>query len=307
MEKSTRANIVSVLCLLIAACGQPSQATPSVAPHTDIVIATPPTTTPTPIATTPTTVEPTQTIFPIPSLEPTYLPTIESKLIPELLGSSFAIQNLTGINEYNLQKITGWDYGFRPAGYCFGPYKWMDQNHLLLFPLTGQDYGMGMEQLSLPLVINLKSGTTWIPSEDNLFGLSSCGQPLWSYSLKILVATRATETLIFRPDGEIINRYTGNNPSLSPSGTKLMTGGVWIDLLTGNQVDFSSQSISGLSTWSSDEYELYTCCYAYGNARTGKAYSFELDGLRYVGRDYGAGFIGIRKLWVMNDTYVLTY
>jgi hypothetical protein len=217
------------------------------------------------------------------------------------------IQTLDGLNGYPLRKVTGWEYGFRPSGYCFGPYQWMDQNHLLLFPLAGQEESMGTNQLSLPIVIDLEAGNVWIPSQDNLLSLSSCDRPLWSQALNILIAVQGRETIIFSPDGNVRNRYPGVNPSLSPSGTKLMAGGVWIDLRSGKQVDFSSQGIEGLATWSSAENQLYSCCYAYGDARTGKADRFELGGLTYVGRDYGSGFTGIKDAWVMNDTYIVTF
>jgi hypothetical protein len=257
--------------------------------------------------TTPAAIGTIPTLIPSPTLEPTLLPTIEVTFIPGLLNSSFVVRILDGMNGHNLHKITGWEYGFRQSGYCFGPYQWMNENHILLFPLTGQEYGMGTMQLSLPVVINHKSEKVWIPSIDGLLSLSSCDQPSWSHALNLLVTTQRGEIFIYNAEGDILNHFPGYNISLSPSGTKLMVDSTWIDLVSGKQVDFSSQGVEGLSTWSSDETQLYRCCYAYGNVLTGKAYTFELGGLRYVGRDYGEGFTGIRNMWVMDDTYIVTY
>jgi hypothetical protein len=306
MKNLFRSNVVITVCLLATACGQTSQTAPPPFPSPNNAIIELPTVTPMPRETTTATIQYRETPYTAPTLEPTFLPTIEPTLIPDLLKSGFTVEVFAETNGHNIRRITGWIYGFRPSRYCFGPYKWLNQSHLLLFPLVGQEYGMGITQLSLPTVINHESGKAWLPLDD-LFSLSSCQQPLWSNILNVVIATQGRETIIFSPEGDIINRYPGINASLSPSGTKLVTGGVWIDLISGKQVDFSSQGIDAFSTWSSDENELYSCCYAYGNIRTGKGYTFELGGLRYVGRDYGDGFTGIKNMWVMNDTYVITY
>lgn len=298
--------IFLTLFMSLAACGQSVTTMSLPSPSTSATLTR--TITPSPSETTTATIEPTQTLLPIPTLEPTLLPTIEATLIPDLLSSAFMVHSLNGINGHAIHEITGWSYGFRPRGYCFGSYKWLNQNHLLLFPLVGQEYGMGIMQLSLPIVINYDNGKVWIPSTDGLLRLSSCDQPLWSHTLNVLITKQGRETIVLNPQGGIINRYPGINISLAPSGTKLIIGGVWIDLLSGKQVDFSSQEIEAFSTWSSDENQLYSCCYYYGNARTGKAYPFELDGLSLVGRDYPEGSTGIAKAtWVMNDTYVVTH
>ena len=299
----SRAMFLTLFMLLIG-CGQSVTATRSPFPS--------PSATPTinthPSETTTATIEPAQTLIPTPTLEPTLLPTIEPTLIPDFLSSAFLVQTLKAMNGHTFQRITGWEYGLRPPHYCFGPYKWLNQNHLLLFPLVGQEYGMGITQLSLPLVINYETGKVWIPSAEGLLSLSSCDQPLWSQALNVLIATRGGETIILSPEGDIINHSPGINASLSPSGKKLVAGGVWIDLLSGRQVVFSSHGDEVFSTWSSDENQLYNCCYSYGNVSTGQADRFELDGLRLVGRDYPEGSTGIaRAMWVMHDTYIVTH
>lgn len=304
MKNLLNINIFLALFLLLTACGQISDITP-IPISSKIALDPTATLTPNIIATAESGTMP--TLIPTPTLEPTLLPTIEPTLIPNLLTSTFVVQTLDAMNGHNLHKITGWEYGFRPSGYCFGSYKWMNQDHLLLFPLTGQEYGMGTMQLSLPVVINYESEKVWIPTTDGLLSLSSCDQPFWSHTLNLLVSTQRGEAIIYNAEGDILNRYPGYNISLSPSGTKLMVDSTWIDLVSGKQVGFSSQGIEGLSTWSSDENQLYRCCYAYGNVLTGKAFTFELGGLRYVGRDFGEGFTGIRNMWVMDDTYIVTY
>ena len=308
MKNLFRVTAFLMICLMFTACGQSVRTSPSpVAPTPTTVTTSTLAVTPMLSVTPTTTLEYAEPPYKTPTLEPTSLPTIEPTLIPGLLNSGFEVEVYSEINGHAIHRVTGWDYGFRPSYYCFGPYKWMNQNHLLLYPLVGQEYGMGMEQLSLPVVINYESGKVWIPSPDKISSLSNCYRPLWSDALNLLITTRQKEVIVFNPEGEILNRYPGYYASLSPSGTKLMVGDAWIDLLTGKTVDFGLEDISGLSVWSSDEMQLFNCCYAYGNARTGKAHTFDLGGLSYVGRDYGAGFSGITSTWVMNDTYVVTY
>jgi hypothetical protein len=261
----------------------------------------------TPAMATPTAVEPTAPVVSSPTLWPTNLPTIAPELIPDLLNSSLIVQTLDSTNGHNLRKVTGWKYGFRPSYYCFGPYQWIDQSHLLLFPLVGQEDGMGTNQLSLPTVINIENGNIWIPTKDNLLSLSGCDQVLWSQALNLIIAPQSSDTIVFSSQGDIMGRYPGTNISLSPSGTKLMVGSLWVDLLSGKKVDFSPQGVEPFSAWSADETRLYRCCHMIWNATTGKAETLDSGALSALGRGYGAGSIPAGSLWVMNDAYIVSY
>jgi len=150
-----RTNIVIAVCLLITACGQAPQITPASS-------ATPlPSDTPIPSQTAtpqmeaiptldtyalPTFVIPDGTNIPFPTQDPkipTLIPTIDPNLVPDLLRKAISIQTLNGVNGYNIQQITGWDYGFQQ--FPDNGYQWLDSNHILLYPRTGEGTKQSMD------------------------------------------------------------------------------------------------------------------------------------------------------------------
>ena len=96
--------------------------------------------------------EPISTLLP----PPTFVPTVDPKELIDRLEGAFVIKEQPGTNGHSLLQITGWDYGFRPSGYCeHGPYRWLDENHLLMFPNVGQEESMGTIEWTRPVVIDL--------------------------------------------------------------------------------------------------------------------------------------------------------
>jgi len=131
MKKFFRAIVFLAMGLLLITCGQSVTVIPSPIPSPTNAIIELPTATVTPKMTTTLESTPTQAYVP-----PTLLPTIDPNLVPNLLRESISSQTLKGANGHSLQRITGWDYGFRQQP-CSG-YQWLDSNHLLLYPRTGQ-------------------------------------------------------------------------------------------------------------------------------------------------------------------------
>ena len=154
--------VLLIIVLLLLACGQFITPTPTLIPTITLTSV--------PTQTTTATIEPTPTSAYNP---PTLLPTIDPKSAPELLRKSISVQTVEGLNGHKIQKITGWDYGFRQYGrgrqLCNG-YQWLDSSHLLLYPLTGQgmvQYRDGSSRTDLTsqlVVINLENRVSGYPS-----------------------------------------------------------------------------------------------------------------------------------------------
>ena len=236
---------------------------------------------------------------------PTPLPTIDPSMLPDMLSKAFSVHTLEGVNGHKLRRITGWRFGFRR--YCRGSYRWMDAQHLLLSPLTGQEAGgMGeWRDWTRPLVIDLRTGKVWLPPPDA--STYYCEQQEWSQALGILITSDQGETLTYTPDGSLLKRYPGSMSYLSPSGTKIMAGDTWIDLRTGEMVDFGWDLAQWpyRPAWSSDETRLFQCCYNYGDAGVGTGYSFNLpDKLQPAGRGI-PGLLSVGTSWVLDDAFVL--
>lgn len=115
-----RVSFIFIAGVLLSACGQPA---PLLAPTPVILTYTPvptltdvPTQTPAPIVTS----IPSATPFP-----PTPTPFVD------FLESAFSVQDVDSFDGHTMQKITGWDEGIHS-------FEWMDSNHLLLYPIVGQ-------------------------------------------------------------------------------------------------------------------------------------------------------------------------
>ena len=291
--------------LLAAACG-PATTVPPTLP------ATPPAPTliPATVPSAPPTAPPTATPFPTPVPRPTLLPTLDPATLPDLLSAAFSLQQEAGIEGHPLLRLTGWGYGLRSSGYCQGPYRWLDSGHLLLFPLAGQEEGMGVTEWTLPLVANLRSGATWLPPMDGRDGdcFRESGSPLWSEALQLLVATQGGEVVLLDADGSVRQRFPGGGPLyLSPSGRRLLAGFVWGDLESGEQVDFTGQGKETMinPAWSADETRLFDCCFLYADAVIGRYARLALGSLSQRGVGVGSDFPGITSRWGGNDTRVI--
>jgi WD40 repeat protein len=280
-----------VLCLLLAACSQSISASTS-------------TMEPIPTLTPYSTLTPTVRIAvaPTPYTEPTLLPTIDPTRVSALLQNSLSIQTLSTFNGHNLQRITGWSYGFNGGLWDHGSsndnqdYLWMDTNHLLLFPATGETQQPDWSTITArPVVMNINTGKIWLPPIDRSLNIGrwfSIILPRWSPKLQLLVTGENLEqeegTSTFTADGQRLSHYDGQLVDISPSAERIfVAGNKWIDLGSGKQVVFNWGPGWGLGfgagmddkverwfpIWSRDEGQIYFCCYYYGNAKTGQSFT----------------------------------
>lgn len=256
MKYFSKVNVILALCILLAACGQ------------SVTVSPLPTDTPVPsqTATPPIEATPTVDIYALPTFSfintpaagtnipsptpnpkiPTLIPTIDPNSLSDVLKKSISLQTLNGVNGHSMQRITGWNYGLR-QGQC-DSYQWLDSNHLLLYPRTGQGMIQGFDSLvradlSLePVVINLVTGNLWmrpltsisIPNTDIFSAYrQDCGSVYWSQELGLIInqenyggspipdpAKDAVITYTF--DGQKIAQYSGKISGVSPNGEKIL-------------------------------------------------------------------------------------
>jgi len=272
------------------------------------------------------TAPPVPTIPPTAITEPTItrtppqnrMPTLEPTKVPGLLQSGLKVEKLDVFNGHALQKVTGWNYGF-------DGFEWMGTSHLLLLPVVGQMFseGRGDWKQTHPTVINLNSKAIWLPSLGEVSDWNKFyGAPLlrWSAQLGFLISTQLSSSendiVIYDANGNVVKMYTGKLLGISPSGTKIMIADdTWIDLSTEKIVDFNwyqnfrgRGSFSFRPIWSADETRVYTCCYLYGDAKTGESFgmpydNYTLDGENGSGREPIYNFLGT---WVLSDKYLLS-
>ena len=235
-------------------------------------------------------------------------PYFEQTEIPGLLQSHLTLENLPSFNGNIIQRISGWRYGFNSL-------EWMDANHLLLYPNAGiYNIGGGQQVGIFPAVASLDSDTFWIPLPNRRGGEYYPSLPRWSAKLGILItATSDGSVALYNPDGKVRKIYEGKFLGISPSATKLLIDDTWIDLSSSKMVKFAWQQDEMAANftdsfhpiWSPDETRVYTCCYLYGDAKTGESqvmpyYQITLDGekTQFILEElYGT--------WVLNDKYVL--
>lgn len=261
------------------------------------------------------TIGPTSTPYSTPLPPPTLIPTIDPALLPSLLSDAFRVEDIGGLNGHALKRVTGWEYGLRSTPYCVeGPYRWLDDSHLMMLPIVGLDDAIYITEYTQPIIVSMSTGRVWVPPTNGT--LWGCRIALWSEPLQRLIATTQQEVVFFTSEGEITNRLPGGLPSgltsdLAPSGLRLLTGAIWRNLATGQEVNFSegrtfdpyTESLHNPS-WSADETRLFSCCFHYADATTHQFASFSLPPLELPGRD-GPGPNGIQNWWVLSDTYAL--
>lgn len=215
-------------------------------------------------------------------LSPTAYPTpavtnlAPGELAPRLT-SSLSIQTAA-----KLSHLTGWPNGWRDD--C-GAYVWLDEQHLLLQPVTSGYDEEAPVSYGWPVVINLANGQTWLPVSSG--PTMSCRRAIWSEPFKKLLGFEEGETRLYDLDGNVIRRFTGGGAEglLSPSGRRLVTGSLLLDLQT-DAVQQTGVSVPGnwfgLPAWAPDETRIFKCCFGYANFETGQYITFTL-GLENVG------------------------
>ena len=263
-------------------------------------------------------------------VKPTLVPTVSPTELTDTLAGAFSVQELRGENNRKLLKIDGGEYGFRSSNYCeHGPYRWLDSEHLMVFPKVGEELTIFVEELTRPVVLDLR-GETWLPP--TVERTSGCDLPVWSQALQALISYQDDSLLVNSLNGTVIKSIKStqeqfNTIRISPSGEKLLVqdslndpnGGQigmfkWIDLESGQEVTFiwaADPSWVYETAWSINEmrvFQLSSCangetCYAFGDALNRTQSVFNLGGLQPVGSDnLPVAPSGIDSRWVLNDT-----
>jgi hypothetical protein len=247
------------------------------------------------------------TLSPIITMNPTLVPTIGPGWEPEVLRQSYQINTVAVADGYRLTRLSSAVLGLRSADYCqTGPYQWMDDTHLLIFPLVGQEEGMGITDWSYPLVADLDQQRVWAPDINSRRPIRNCNEePAWSDATNRLYSPTDGKILVYLPDGSPDQTIHESGPVLiSPSGKHLLTATSWIDLESGRSAVHSLQLSTVFAlAWSSDETRVFGCCYQYFDSATGKTSQFELGSLLPAGRGVSPGFSGVQSSWVVSDTY----
>lgn len=315
MKSLFRVIIFLLISLSFVACGHSVTATPSPIPSPTTTPTATPTLTPILSPTTTTMVEPTARPEFVP---PTLIPTIDPTLVPKLLREAFSLKRFTGLSRYNIQQITGWEYGFEGVSEQspYPGYYWLDASHLLLYPRLGEQLGFSglREDLAYqPMVINLDNGYVWLPD---------IGKAYWSSELGMLITTgfktssegdQGEAVYTFTFDGQRTAYYWGKLAGVSPSRTKILIDNTWIDLKDGKTVAFEWNNdfeqdydiYFPQPLWSSDEMQVYTCCYKYGNASTGESFTFLPNDVSLDGEKIDDILYHAYGEWVLNDSHLL--
>ncbi len=285
MKYLFRAIVLLGVSLSLSACGSAMTATPSPLLSPTTTLTSLPTAIPLPSPTTIIKIVPAATQA---YIYPTLVPTIDSTKLPEMLRNTISIQKLKGVNGYPIRQVTGWEYGFggedlysnRSPGYA-----WLDTNHLLLFPKSGQEFESiqgdvrAVEQVSQVVVITLDSQAIWLPNEYSAT----------SAELGILITSRMENktpiVTTYKFDGRKIADYRGHLLDVSPSGTKiLLDPDTLVDLRTNTRIKLSWPTFEGEDVafytnyyWSPDETRLYHCCSYFADLSSGESFRFRIN------------------------------
>ena len=123
----------------------------------------------------------------------------------------------------------------RSQRYCeCGPYRWLDDSHLMLFPVVG--YTNRFEnptggEVTQPIIVSLDGAASWIT---DISPTDACNLPVWSSALRRIIEASDSQVRLRDLQGRIIETYDGQMPLfLAPSDRRLLTGLTWLDLDTG--------------------------------------------------------------------------
>ena len=230
------------------------------------------------------------------------------------------------MNGHNTQRIVGWNLGFGGGlwqGSCSG-YYWLDTNHMLLYPATGQTSGpdgyfAGINVVPQPVIINIESGATWLPPV-NTSSRPTCNRVYWSQELGVLITSETNNDIstvsTYTYDGYRLASYPGSLWDVSPSGKKIfVSDNQIIDLETNKKInlnwsleDYQEQILSDLF-WASDETRIYRCCYFYADLITGTSHRFERSDFHFTNGDHldSSGLWFYNDYWVRDDKYFLVW
>lgn len=222
--------------------------------------------------------------------QPTSIPTLTADQLEADLLPALIFRDVDNEFRYPIQRVS-WEYGLRRADYCqHGPYRWLTNDHLLLYPLIGQTAwfeSTTMGEATWPVVANLNGQPAW--------GLANpptdiCDLPVWSAARQQLIevitsldGTRQRHEITLRDlSGELVTTYTGRGPlHLSPSGQRLLAGNQWLDLENGRSVALPDWEPSPFHVpgWTFDETRLFACCFNYADVNTSDGWHDDLFAL----------------------------
>jgi WD40 repeat protein len=241
------------------------------------------------------------------------------------LSKAFSLQTREDVNGHKIRQITGWDHGLGGGDIwhdaCSG-YRWLDVNHLLLYPATGQvepeGYGNYINVVPQPVVINLQTGQVWLPPAKTPSSPRDCNRLEWSSELGILIVPEEQDGVstvsTYTYDGRKRASYPGSLMDVSPSGTKiLLADSTVIDLRTNRKIILAwgpylySEDMAYNFYWTLDETRLYRCCYYYADLRAGVSYHSQRSDFQDTNdNQWGPqGWLVYRGGWIQNDTYFL--
>lgn len=320
-----------VILLILAACTPPIEPVSVTRPVTLTATAVPPTNTPTPLPTN-TAISPTVaatetavrqlepgvevTATPRPRQQPNPTAEAPAAIPPEELArrvaNGLAWTAVRGMDGFPLQRLSGFEYGFRyaPYGYCeFGPYPWLTDEQLMLFPIVA--YTTWFEEptggkVAKAVVFNAANGTVWLPDAPRT---DVCDLPVWSAARQQIIEASNGEVRLRDLTGSVVVTYPGSLPLfIAPSGQRLLAGKNWIDLTTGELVSLDGWQRVKFQrpAWSNDETEIFECCFSYVNTATGEHWTRDsFPGFWVSGVGVAPGFFGSESRWLADDTRIL--
>lgn len=320
MKDLYKAIIVMTLCFMLIACGQQAPATP-------LPILDPATTETAPLIPVSSLTETTalESTAGSGAVAPTLLPGIDPAVVPGQLQEAISIQSIAGLGPREVKQISGWAYGFAGNGieHCDG-YDWLDNDHLLLYPRTGQTMqpidgeSSVVDVVSQPVVLNLNRGTVWLPPVNTQLS-QPCTRVYWSPELALFITSENQNNIatvsMYTYDGYRLSSYPGNIQQVSPSSTRiLLSDDTLIDLRTNRVIKFEwgqagdQEQTSSDVYWTSTETRLYRCCYFYADLETGTSHHFEESSFRDAEGNplVYSGIQPYRGRWVRNNTFFLT-
>ncbi len=249
---------------------------------------------------------------------PTQLPRPTSEapaaIPPEELARRVAVglnwKAVRGMDGFNLRQLSGFEYGFREPSYCeFGPYRWLTDEHLMLFPVvafTSWYDEPTLGKVAQAVIFNMADSTAWLPDAPRT---DVCDLPVWSVARQQVIEASNGEVRLRDLTGSVVATYPGSLPLfVSPSGQRLLAGANWIDLTTGELISLDDWQRAKFQrpAWSSDETEIFECCFGYVNAATGESWTRDsFSGLWINGVGVGPGYYGSESRWLVDDTQVM--
>lgn len=207
-------------------------------------------------------------------------------------------------------RLSGWEEGYRSSDQCDdGPYRWLNETHLLLFPIVNYTAVFEDErggQVTQPVVLNVVTGQRWVSSQQATDG---CSLPIYSAELNALIESTDGMVWLRQLDGALIERHEGGNPlHLGDTGTRLLAGNRWVDLESGETVTLPIDDLNRLKqvAWTDDDTRFYACCALYGDVEADILTQTDvIDDIFPGGIGVGPAYPGELTQWLGDGRYVM--